>query len=138
MPGEFHEDRWPRTAEDSERLVDPAHKRSGHPFGQKSFRHLAKISSGVWPMYERSTRPQFLVDTNVACYQNYYLFCNCLASPVWVGWAILHTKTLLDVYLLSSNFANLVLKEDTATGTSISVMTIQSLRFWREVSAYHP
>ena len=56
-----------------------------------------------------------------------------LASPVWVGWAILHTKTLLDVYLLSSNFANLVLKEDTATGTSISVMTIQSLRFWRGV-----
>ena len=25
VPGEFHEDRWPRTAEDSERLVDPAH-----------------------------------------------------------------------------------------------------------------
>ena len=53
------------------------------------------------------------------------------ASPLWVRWAIIHTKTLLDVYLLSSNFANLVLKEDTATGTSISVMTIQSLRFWR-------
>ena len=54
-----------------------------------------------------------------------------LASPLWVRWAILHTKTLLDVYLLSSNFANLVLKEDTATGTSISVMAIQSLRFLR-------
>ena len=25
VPGKFHEDRWPRTAEDSERLVDPAH-----------------------------------------------------------------------------------------------------------------
>ena len=29
----------------------------------------------------------------------------CLASPVWVGWATIHTKTLLDVYLLSSNLA---------------------------------
>lgn len=27
-------------------------------------------------------------------------------------------KTLLDVYLLRSNFANLILGEDTATGTS--------------------
>ena len=49
----------------------------------------------------------------------------------WVG--ITYLKTLLDVYLLSSNFANLVLKEDTATGTSISVMTIQSLRRWRGI-----
>ena len=64
---------------------------------------------------------------------NNFIILLRLASPVWVGRAILHTKTLLDVYLLSSNVANLVLKEDTATGTSISVMTIQSLRFWRRV-----
>ena len=49
VPGEFHEDRWQRTAEDSERLVDPAHTGSGHPFGQKSFRHSAKNHSAIWP-----------------------------------------------------------------------------------------
>ena len=30
-----------------------------------------------------------------------------LASPIWVGRATKHTKTLLDVNLLNSNFANL-------------------------------
>ncbi len=30
-----------------------------------------------------------------------------LASPIWVGRAKIHTKTLLDVNLLNSNFANL-------------------------------
>ena len=28
-----------------------------------------------------------------------------LASPIWVGWAKIHTKTLLDVYLLNANLA---------------------------------
>ena len=82
---------------------------------------------------ELSFGPHFFAKTR----QLFYI-CPRLASPIWVGWAKIHTKTLLDVYLLSSNFANLVLKEDTATGTSISVMTIQSLRYRRGVSAYHP
>ena len=65
VPGEFHEDRWPRTAEDSERLVDPAHTGSGHPFGQKSFLHLAKISSGVWPIVPDAKSRRFRADTNL-------------------------------------------------------------------------
>ena len=45
VPGEFHEDRWPRTAEDSERLVDPAHTGSGRDPSDTSYR-VAKRSSG--------------------------------------------------------------------------------------------
>ena len=43
-PGEFHEDRWPRTAEDSERLVDPAHTGSGRDPSDTSYR-VAKGAS---------------------------------------------------------------------------------------------
>ena len=74
----------------------------------------------------------------LSIYGKIFLHLFCLASPIWVGWAKIHTKTLLDVYLPHPNFANLYREEETATGTSISVMTIQSLRFWRGVSAYHP
>ena len=45
VPGKFHEDRWPRTAEDSERLVDPAHTGSGRDPSDTSYR-VAKRSSG--------------------------------------------------------------------------------------------
>ena len=45
VPGEFHEDRWPRTAEDSERLVDPAHTGSGRDPSDTSYR-VPKRSSG--------------------------------------------------------------------------------------------
>ena len=65
VPGEFHEDWWQRTEEDSERLVDPAHTGSGHPFGQKSFLHLAKISSGVWPIVPDAKSRRFRADTNL-------------------------------------------------------------------------
>ena len=44
VPGKFHEDRWPRTAEDSERLVDPAHTGSGRDPSDTSYR-VAKRSS---------------------------------------------------------------------------------------------
>ena len=45
VPGEFHEDRWQRTAEDSERLVDPAHTGSRRGTSDTSYR-VAKCSSG--------------------------------------------------------------------------------------------
>ena len=45
VPGEFHEDRWQRTAEDSERLVDPAHTGSGRDPSDTSYR-VPKRSSG--------------------------------------------------------------------------------------------
>ena len=56
-----------------------------------------------------------------------------------MGWVGDNTyKTLLDVYLPHPNFANLYREEETATGTSISVMTIQSLRFGVESSHIIP
>ena len=59
-----------------------------------------------------------------------------------MGWAgiITYIKTLLDVYLLSSNFANLILKEETATGTSTcDDYSVPSRPFDVEhITAYHP
>ena len=51
---------------------------------------------------------------NFLCYAILYAICYLkdifltlltLASPIWVGWAKIHTKTLLDVYLLNANLA---------------------------------
>ena len=47
VPGEFHEDRWQRTAEDSERLVDPAHTGSERAVGYKLSRGEGGLLDGL-------------------------------------------------------------------------------------------
>lgn len=61
-----------------------------------------------------------------------------LSQSNWAGGQTDILKTLLDVYLLSSNFATLIFnRKISATGAS-TVMYIQSLRLWRGDSVYHP
>ena len=46
VPGEFHEDRWQRTAEDSERRVIPRTREAG-PIGYK----LSRGEGVFWPVF---------------------------------------------------------------------------------------
>ena len=52
MPGEFHEDRWPRTAEYSERCVLPRTREAG-PIGYK----LSRGEGGFWTVFGTVTPP---------------------------------------------------------------------------------
>ena len=53
VPGEFHEDRWQRTAEDSERLCSRAHGKQAVPIEFK----LSRGEGGFWPVFGTATMP---------------------------------------------------------------------------------
>ena len=53
VPGEFHEDRWQRTAEDSERLCSRAHGKRAVPIEFK----LSRGEGGFRPLFGTSTLP---------------------------------------------------------------------------------
>ena len=48
VPGEFHEDRWQRTAEDSERLCSRAHGKQAVPIEFKLSRGKGELLTGLW------------------------------------------------------------------------------------------
>ena len=53
VPGEFHEDRWQRTAEDSERLCSRAHGKQAVPIEFK----LSRGEGGFRPLFGTATLP---------------------------------------------------------------------------------
>ena len=53
VPGEFHEDRWQRTAEDSERLCSRAHGKRAVPIEFK----LSRGKAFFWPVFGTGTLP---------------------------------------------------------------------------------
>ena len=53
VPGEFHEDRWQRTAEDSERLCSRAHGKRAVPIEFK----LSRGKAFFWPAFGTTTLP---------------------------------------------------------------------------------
>ena len=53
VPGEFHEDRWQRTAEDSERLCSRAHGKQAVPIEFK----LSRGEGGFRPLFGTATIP---------------------------------------------------------------------------------
>ena len=53
VPGEFHEDRWQRTAEDSERLCSRAHGKQAVPIEFK----LSRGKAFFWPIFGTATMP---------------------------------------------------------------------------------
>ena len=59
VPGEFHEDRWQRTAEDSERLCSRAHGKQAVPIEFK----LSRGEEGFWTGFGTFTLP---TDASVA------------------------------------------------------------------------
>ena len=53
VPGEFHEDRWQRIAEDSERLCSRAHGKRAVPIEFK----LSRGKAFFWPVFGTATLP---------------------------------------------------------------------------------
>ena len=53
VPGEFHEDRWPRTAEDLREACAPVHTRSERAVGYK----LSRGEEVFWPVFGTGTMP---------------------------------------------------------------------------------
>ena len=53
VPGEFHEDRWQRTAEDSERRVLPRTREAGVHIGYK----LSRGEAFFWPVFGTTPWP---------------------------------------------------------------------------------
>ena len=53
VPGEFHEDRWQRTAEDLREACAPAHTGSERAVGYK----LSRGEVGFWPVFGTATMP---------------------------------------------------------------------------------
>ena len=84
VPGEFHEDRWQRTAEDSERRVIPRTREDGGIIQIQVIAWLSVLLAGLWPDLRPYSWPLRSESGPRSDLRHGDLACRCLRDiPAW-------------------------------------------------------